>query len=478
MSVDYDIVIGLETHVQLKTSSKLFSSCPSGSGGEANHRTDPVILGMPGVLPTLNEGVLESAVRVGLALGCDIQMRSTFARKHYFYPDLPKGYQITQDEFPICLDGRVQLREEEGTTIRVKRIHLEEDAGKTVHDAGRGESRVDYNRAGTPLIEIVTEPDFRSPEGAVEYLKKLHQIVTFLDVSDGDMEAGNFRFDANISLKPAGSDTLGTKTELKNMNSFRFVQRALEAEVVRQREILEDGGLVVQETRMWNEGAGRTESMRSKESAPDYRYMPEPDLPEVVLKTEWLEKVRTTQPELPDAMRERFASIYNLSDYDADVFTATRHIAAYFESVASETTASSKRVASWVGSELLGLLAKERISLEQSPVSAEHMVELLDLIEAGTVSGKMGKDVLEKVLHGEGTPKEISERMGTQVSDPDAVRTLVRQVLERCPEQVEMYRAGKTKVLGFLMGQVMKESRGKANPEVTTQVLQEELSKE
>ena len=474
MKTEYEVVIGLETHVQLKTQTKLFSSCPAQGDGGPNTATDPIVLGMPGVLPTLNEAVVEGAVRVGLALSCSIQRRSAFARKHYFYPDLPKGYQITQDEHPICRDGLLTI---DGRDVRVERIHLEEDAGKTIHDPGRGESRVDYNRAGTPLIEIVTRPDLRSPEEAVSYLKHLHEIVVFLGVSDGDMEEGNFRFDANVSLRPKGATELGTKTELKNMNSFRYVQRALEAEIERHAEILSAGGEILQETRTWNEEKSRTEGMRSKESAPDYRYMPEPDLSDLIIDEDWLDSIVESQPELPEAKRQRFQSELGLSAYDAEVFTGSPDVASYFEDVMGATKAGASRVASWVGSELLGLLARNGHSLQTSPITPAHMSELLDLIEAGTVSGKMGKEVLEKVLQGEGAPGELVSTMGAQLSNPDELRILVLQVLERCPEQVNMYKQGKTKVIGYLMGQVMKESRGKANPGVTTQLLQEELQK-
>lgn len=478
MIVDYEMVIGLETHVQLKTASKLFSGCPAGSGGVPNSRTDAVVLGLPGVLPTLNEAVVESALKMGKALSCEIRTRSTFSRKQYFYPDLPKGYQITQDDEPICEHGYLDYEVESmPKRVRVQRIHLEEDAGKTIHDAGRGESRIDFNRAGTPLIEIVTQPDLRSPEEVVAYLKELHKIVLYLEISDGDMEAGNFRFDANLSLRPRGQEQLGTKTELKNMNSFKNVQKALEAEADRQLTLLLAGKEVIQETRNWNEETGKTESMRSKENAPDYRYMPDPDLPVLILDPAWVESVASSMPELPAARKKRFLKEYGLSEYDASILTESLASACYFEAVLKGTSSEPKIAANWLVSELFGLLAKRGESIAESPVTAQQLGQLLDLLVDGKINGKMGKVILEKVHAGEGSPANIVEKMGTQVTDPGAIRSWVVEVLESAPEQVALYRAGKEKVIGFLMGQVMKKSRGKANPALTTRILTEELKR-
>lgn len=476
VSETYIATIGLETHVQLTSHSKLFSSCPSGEAAEPNIHVDPVSFGLPGALPVLNRGVMEGAVRVGLALNCSIADVCSFDRKHYFYPDLPKGYQITQDRQPICRSGLLAVEGESGTfEVRINRIHIEEDAGKTIHDSVRGQSRVDYNRAGTPLIEIVTEPDLGSPEDAVSYLRRLHETVVFLGVTEGDMEAGNFRFDANVSLRPMGASTLGTKVELKNMNSFRFLKRALEYEIQRQGEILDTGGKIVQETRTWDENREVTVSMRSKESAPDYRYLPEPDIPWIQIEFDWVEHLRATQPELAHQKRKRYTRTLGLSDYDAGVLTAERDLAVYFENVLKETSANAQAVSNWITSELLGLLARHSDAPGGRRPTAKEMGVVLNALDRGELSGRMGKAVLEKIVAEGVRAQEAIDALGGVVSGEETLRPIVQEVIRLHPEQVGEFRSGKVKIMGFLMGQVMKLSQGKADPKEATQMLREEM---
>ena len=471
----WETVIGLEVHAQLKTRSKLFSACPVAGGSTAdlspNTFTDEVILALPGTLPVPNAEAIRLAVRLGLALGCRIDRRSMFSRKHYFYPDLPKGYQISQYEDPICAGGEVPVTILGAQrTFALRRIHLEEDAGKTIHDARRGESRVDLNRAGVPLLEIVSEPVLSSSDEAVAYLKALHRMVVWLDVCDGDMEAGNFRCDANVSVRRPGAP-LGTRTEIKNVNSFRFVGLAIDAEVQRQIQVLEAGRDVVQETRGWDEGSGQTRSLRSKEDAHDYRYFPDPDLlvldvPEVLYDAE-----KAALPELPHEREARLVS-QGLSPYDAEVLTQSRERADYFEIVAAKVDA--KTAANWVINDLLGALARKGLDLGQSPVAPEALATLLGHYQRGTLSSRMTKDALAAMLEGADGEAWVKEH-GGQVSDADALIGVIDPILDASRSQVAEYLGGKDKVFGFFVGQAMKALKGKANPEELQRVLRERL---
>lgn len=470
----WEPVIGLEIHVQLATDTKIFCAAPTTFGVEPNVNVDPVTLGMPGVLPVLNREAVELAMRLGLALGCTIDQRSRFARKHYFYPDLPKGYQISQYEAPICVGGGVWAQVDgdgEGDKFfRLTRIHLEEDAGKTVHDATRGESYVDYNRAGVPLCETVSEPDMRSAADAVAYMKALHEIVVALGVSDGNMERGNFRCDANVSVRPRGRDAFGTKVELKNINSFRFVGRAIDYEIVRQIELIEGGGEVVQETRLWDEPAGVTRSMRSKEEAHDYRYFPDPDLMVVEIDDAWLERVRASIPELPRAKRRRFADELGLEAYDVGVLTQTPARADYYEALVKAGT-DPKVASNWVQGELLGQLNREGKDVEDSPVSAAALAELLGLVAKGTISGKMAKKCF-MAMYNEGVSAAAwVKEHGGQITDPAAIDAVVVEILDAKPDEVAQYLEGKTKLAGFFVGQVMQKTRGKANPKLVNEAV-------
>jgi aspartyl-tRNA(Asn)/glutamyl-tRNA(Gln) amidotransferase subunit B len=468
--------MGLEVHAQLLTESKIFCACSTRFGAAANTQTCPVCAGMPGVLPVLNEMAVEYAVRMGMATGCSIRQRSRFARKNYFYPDLPKGYQISQFEEPLCTDGHLTVETQAGErTIRIERIHLEEDAGKTLHDQDPDSSLVDLNRTGTPLIEIVSEPDLRDPLEAHAYLAKLKQILVYLEICDGNMEEGSLRCDANVSLRPAGQSTLGTKTEIKNLNSFKGVEAALRHEIKRQVALLDSGQRVVQETRLWDAQRGETRVMRSKEEAHDYRYFPEPDLLPLILDTAWLERVRAALPELPDSKRERFQVQYGLGRYDAHVLTGTRALADYYESAVG-AGGDPKRLANWVQTELLGLLNARGIGIEASPISAASLSELVRLVEADRISGKMAKDVFAEMQRSGEAAGSIVERRGLeQISDRTALLPVVQRILEANPGEVEKYREGKTKLLGFFVGQAMKATRGQANPQELEQLLRESL---
>ena len=474
--MEFEPVVGLEVHAQLKTATKIFCSCSTAFGAPPNTHTCPVCLGMPGVLPVLNRKVVEYSLRMAVATNCKVEGKSRFARKNYFYPDLPKGYQISQYEMPIAQNGFVTI-ESNGSEKRIgiTRIHLEEDAGKLGHDPDRPLSTVDFNRTGVPLIEIVSDPDIRSPEEAGIYLRKLRSIVRYIGISDGNMEEGSFRCDANISIRPRGTKDFGTRTELKNLNSFKYVQKALAHEIDRQREILVDGGLVVQETRLWDPGKDRTISMRGKEEANDYRYFPDPDLLPLVVDDDWISEIEASLPELPDEKRQRFRQQYGLSEYDADSLTSSRELADFFEE-AVRSCPNPKLVSNWVLGNLLGLLKAQAKTISDSPVSPQRLAELLNLIEDGVISGTMGKSVFEEMAQSGTAPGVIVKEKGlAQVTDTSALETIVQKVFASNPKEVEDYRNGKTKLLGFFMGQIMRETKGKANPKLVNSILRKQL---
>ncbi|MBL0224411.1 MAG: Asp-tRNA(Asn)/Glu-tRNA(Gln) amidotransferase subunit GatB [Geobacteraceae bacterium] len=473
-------VIGLEVHVQLKTDSKIFCGCSTSFGSEPNSQTCPVCLGLPGALPVLNKKVVEFAIKAGLATNCSITPRSIFARKNYFYPDLPKGYQISQFEDPICQRGwlDIQVEGQELKRIGITRIHMEEDAGKLVHGEVSGleeGSGVDLNRACTPLLEVVSEPDLRSSDEAVAYLKQLHQIVTWLGICDGNMEEGSFRCDANVSVMPVGSDVYGTRAEIKNVNSFKFVKQAIEYEIQRQIDLIEDGGRVVQETRLFDPNAGKTRSMRGKEEAHDYRYFPDPDLVPLVIDAAWVEQTRQELPELPECRRQRFMAAFSLPAYDAEVLTASRELADYFEACVA-LGANAKAVSNWVMGEITRSLNDSSTSIGTCPISPRLLVELLKLIDVGTISGKIAKTVFDEMWRSGKEPAAIVEEQGlVQVSDSGAIESIIDEILAREAGQVEEYRSGKDKLFGFFVGQVMKASKGKANPTVVNELLLSKL---
>ncbi len=474
--MDFEAVIGLEVHVQLKTKSKIFCSCSTEFGAPPNTHTCPVCLGMPGVLPVLNRKAVEYAMKMALATNCKINKTNVFARKHYFYPDLPKGYQISQYELPLAEDGWIDVETEAGKRrIRINRIHMEDDAGKLVHDESRPVSYVDLNRTGTPLIEIVSEPDIRTPEEASSYLKKIRQLVRYLKISDGNMEEGSLRCDANISLRPRGQEEFGTKAELKNMNSFRHVQKALEYEIRRQTALLLDGKEIIQETRLYDASKGVTHSMRGKEEAHDYRYFPDPDLVPIKVDDEWLGQVKDSLPELPDEKRQRFVSEYGLPEYDAQVLTESIDLAEYFEQCA-RLYPKAKKVSNWIMVELLKLLKTDEQDILHCNVTPEVLAELLTLIDKGTISSKIGKKILQEIYEKGGSPSKIVEREGlAQVSDESELAAIVQQVLTDNPKEVEKYKAGKKKVMGFFVGQVMRQTKGKANPQMVNELLRKLL---
>jgi aspartyl-tRNA(Asn)/glutamyl-tRNA(Gln) amidotransferase subunit B len=472
--MEFETVIGLEIHAQMKTKSKIFCGCSTEFGAPPNTHTCPVCLGMPGVLPVLNRKVVENAIKLALAAGFEINRENRFARKNYFYPDLPKGYQISQFELPIAEHGKIEI-EVNGVskTIGITRAHMEEDAGKLVHDDLEPKSYVDLNRTGTPLLEIVSEPDLRSPEEAVAYLKKLHALVRYLDICDGNMQEGSFRCDANISLRPVGQEELGIRTELKNMNSFKNVQLALEYEERRQRDILLDGGSVTQATLLWNPDKGRTESMRGKEEAHDYRYFPDPDLIPVVIDQEWIERVQRDLPELPDQRRQRFMEELGLPEYDATILTASRELADFFEAVCADYN-NPKKVSNFIGTELLREYGPERI--KACPVSALQLASLLAMVEKATISGKIAKTVFAEMLVSGDDPVKIVEDKGlVQMSDEGELVALVREIIEANPAQAQQFRDGKTKVIGFFVGQLMQKTKGKANPQLANKLFAQEL---
>jgi aspartyl-tRNA(Asn)/glutamyl-tRNA(Gln) amidotransferase subunit B len=476
--MQWETVIGLEIHTQLATNSKIFSGASTTYGAEPNTQACAVDLGLPGVLPVLNGEVVRMAAMFGLATHSSVAPRSVFARKNYFYPDLPKGYQISQFELPIVHDGWIDIDLEDGgiKRIGITRAHLEEDAGKSLHEDFHGMTGIDLNRAGTPLLEIVSEPDLRSAKEAIAYMKKIHTLVRYLGISDGNMQEGSFRCDANVSIRPAGQAELGTRSELKNINSFRFVEQAINYEIQRQIAVIEGGGEVVQETRLFDPGKGETRPMRSKEEANDYRYFPDPDLLPVEIDPSFIDEVSRSLPELPDAKRDRFTTEYGLSAYDAGVLTASRELAAFYEAVVSATGGQGKLSANWVMGDFSGALNKAGLEIADSPVSAEDLGGLLQRIEDGTISGKIAKQVFEAMWNGEGTADEIIEQKGLkQISDSSAIESIIQEVLDNSPKQIEQYRGGQQKVFGYFVGQVMKATQGKANPKQVNELLRKKL---
>ncbi|MDJ0917099.1 MAG: Asp-tRNA(Asn)/Glu-tRNA(Gln) amidotransferase subunit GatB [Woeseiaceae bacterium] len=475
----WEVVIGLEIHAQLATKSKIFSGASTAYGAEPNTQACLVDLGYPGVLPVLNEEVVRMACKFGLAIGAEIAPRSVFARKNYFYPDLPKGYQISQYELPIVANGELIIDSDDGERKRigVTRAHLEEDAGKSVHEGFDRMSGIDLNRAGTPLLEIVSEPDLRSAKDAVAYMRKIHTLVRYLGICDGNMQEGSFRCDANVSVRPQGQEAFGTRAEIKNLNSFRFVERAINFEVERQIDVLEDGGDVVQETRLYDSARDETRSMRSKEEANDYRYFPDPDLLPVEIADDYVEAVRQTLPELPDAKQARLQESLGVKAEDAAILTIQRELADFFEAAAKASSAPGQTVANWVLGELSGALNRDGLDISASRVSAEALATLVDRIHDNTISGKIAKDVFEAMWQGEGSADEIIDARGLkQITDAGAIEAIVDKVIADNPGQAEEYRAGKEKLIGFFVGQVMKETGGKANPGQVNQLLKKKLS--
>ena len=480
MSSRWEVVIGLEIHTQLATRSKIFSAASTSYGAEPNTQACLVDLGYPGVLPVLNKEAVRMACEFGLAIGAEISRRSVFARKNYFYPDLPKGYQISQYELPIVVGGSLLIRDEDGNDKRIgiTRAHLEEDAGKSVHEGFDQYTGIDLNRAGTPLLEIVSEPDLRSAKEAVAYMRKMHTLVRYLGISDGNMQEGSFRCDANVSVRPMGSDKLGTRTELKNLNSFRFIEKAINYEVERQIDLLEDGGAVVQETRLYDADKDETRSMRSKEEANDYRYFPDPDLLPVEIGEDFIESARARLPELPDAKQARFVSDFGLKQSDAEILALSRAAADFFEAAVAAFGEDSQLTANWIIGELTGALNRDGLDIQDSKVTAEQLAQLLARIADNTISGKIAKDVFEAMWQGEGSADEVIEARGLkQITDTSAIEAIVDEVIAANPSQVEEYRAGKEKLIGFFVGQVMQRTRGKANPGQVNQVLQQKLGK-
>jgi aspartyl-tRNA(Asn)/glutamyl-tRNA(Gln) amidotransferase subunit B len=476
--MEWETVIGLEIHSQLSTRSKIFSAASTKYGAEPNTQACAVDLGLPGVLPVLNAEVVRMAASFGLATHSTVAPRSVFARKNYFYPDLPKGYQISQFELPIVHDGYLDIELEDGSTKRIgiTRAHLEEDAGKSLHGSFHGMTGIDLNRAGTPLLEIVSEPEMSSAREAVAYMKKIHSLVRYLDISDGNMQEGSFRCDANVSVRPRGQQEFGTRAEVKNLNSFRFVEQAINYEVERQIMVLESGGSVVQETRLFDPDKHETRPMRSKEEANDYRYFPDPDLLPVELDAAFIESVRQALPELPDARKQRFINGYSLSEYDAGVLTATREMGDYFETVVQRAAGQGKLSANWVMGELSGALNRSDINIADSPVTAEALGDMLLRIEDGTISGKIAKQVFEAMWAGAGSADEVIEKEGLkQISDSSAIEGIIQEVMDNSPKQIEQYRNGQEKLFGYFVGQVMKATQGKANPAQVNELLRKKL---
>lgn len=476
----YEAVIGLEIHSELKTATKIFCGCATTFGAEQNTHTCPVCLGLPGVLPVVNKKVVEFAIKAGLATNCKINRYSKFDRKNYYYPDLPKNWQTSQYDLPIAYEGHVDI-EVDGVkkTVRLTRIHMEEDAGKLVHSGttikDSATSNVDYNRTGVPLIEIVSEPDMRSAAEARAYMEKIKSILEYIDVSNCRMEEGNLRADINVSLRPLGSDKLGTRTEMKNINSFKALEDAINYEIERQADILDDGGKIIQETRTWNPEKGITQSMRSKEDAHDYRYMPEPDLPPIVTTDEEIEAFKKSLPELPNARRERLIKDFGLSEYDAGIITSSRAMAEYFDAVVNYG-ADAKSAANWIMSDLSKNLNAENLTIENSPVDAKRLAEMILLIAKGTISGKIAKTVFAEMWKSADSPEKIVKDKGlVQITDTGAIESVVAEVIAKNPKAVEEYRAGKKKALGALVGQVMKLTKGKANPQLVNQLLTKNL---
>lgn len=479
--MEWEVVIGLEIHAQLATKTKIFSGAATAYGAAPNSQACAVDLGLPGVLPVLNKEAVRMAVKFGLAVDAEIADRSVFARKNYFYPDLPKGYQISQFELPVVGKGQITIEMEDGSEkiVGITRAHLEEDAGKSMHEDFHGQTGIDLNRAGTPLLEIVSEPDMRSAKEAVAYMKKIHSLVRYLEICDGNMQEGSFRCDANVSIRPKGQEKFGTRAELKNINSFRNVERAINIEVERQIDVIESGGAVVQETRLYDADKNETRSMRSKEEANDYRYFPDPDLLPLVLDKGLLEQVRATLPELPNEKRDRFVSEMGLSKYDASVLTSSRELADYFEAVLVATgNKDPKQCANWVIGDLSGALNKAGLEITESPISAQQLGSVLLRIQDNTISGKIAKQVFEAIWNGEGADADrVIESQGLkQVTDTGAIEAMIDDVIAANPEQVQQYRDGKEQVFGFFVGQVMKASKGKANPGQVNDILKQKLS--
>ncbi|HET8552618.1 MAG TPA: Asp-tRNA(Asn)/Glu-tRNA(Gln) amidotransferase subunit GatB [Gammaproteobacteria bacterium] len=477
--MEWETVIGLEIHTQLATRSKIFSSAPTEYGAPPNTQANLVDLGYPGVLPVLNREAVRMAVKFGLAIGAKITRRSIFARKNYFYPDLPKGYQISQYELPVVAGGQLTIELDDGAvkTINLTRAHLEEDAGKSLHDAFADKTGIDLNRAGTPLLEIVSEPEMRSAKEAVAYMKKLHSLVRYLEISDGNMQEGSFRCDANVSVRPKGEEKFGTRTELKNLNSFRFVEQAINFEIERQIELIEGGGTVVQETRLYDPTKHETRSMRAKEEANDYRYFPDPDLLPLEIEQAFIDEVRADLPELPDEKKARFMSQYELSPYDAGVLTASRGLADYYEAVVDALAGEPKLAANWVMGELSAALNRGGMDIGESPIAADDLAQLLTRITDNTISGKIAKDVFEAMWNGEGGADEIIDERGMkQITDTSEIDGIIEEVIAANPDQLAQYRAGKDKLFGFFVGQVMKATQGKANPQQVNELLKEKLA--
>lgn len=475
--MEWETVIGLEIHAQLRTKSKIFSSASTAYGAEPNTQACAVDLGLPGVLPVVNGEAIRMASKFGLATGARINKHSVFARKNYFYPDLPKGYQISQMDHPIVAEGSIDIELEDGTkkTIGITRAHLEEDAGKSLHEDFHGMTGIDLNRAGTPLLEIVSEPDMRSAKEAVAYMKKIHSLVQYLEICDGNMAEGSFRCDANVSVRPKGQKEFGTRAELKNINSFRFVERAINIEVERQIDLLEDGGEVVQETRLYDADKNETRSMRSKEEANDYRYFPDPDLLPVVLDDAYLEAVRKTLPELPAEKAARFVSELGLNEYDAGILTASRALADYFDAVVQQSV-DAKLAANWLIGDVSARLNKDDLEITQCPVSANELAGLLKRITDNTISGKIAKDVFNSMWNGEGDADTVIESKGLkQITDDSAIEAMIDEVIASSPDQLQQYRAGKDKLFGYFVGQIMKASQGKANPAQVNKILKAKL---
>lgn len=469
----WEIVVGLEVHAQLATQTKIFSGASTAFGAEPNTQACAVDLALPGVLPVLNRAVVEKAIRLGLAIGAEIHRNSVFARKNYFYPDLPKGYQISQMDDPIVIGGQLLIHTDSGTKlIRITRAHLEEDAGKSLHGEQLGLTGIDLNRAGVPLLEIVSEPDLRGAAEAVAYARTLHHLVMWLGICDGNMQEGSFRCDANVSVRPLGSSTLGTRCEIKNLNSFRFLERAIIYEAQRHIELLEDGGRIRQETRLYDADRDETRTMRSKEDAFDYRYFPDPDLLPIAISDAWIARIQAEMPELPRVLRTRLVTEYGLSEYDAGLISTQREMAQYFEQLVSATGGAAKLCANWMAGELLAALNRHELPFSANPIQVEQLALLIARIQDGTLSGKLGKTVFEALWQAEGDVDSIISARGLrQVSDTGAITAMIQAVLDQFPSQVAEYRAGKEKMLGFLVGQVMKASQGKANPQQLNELL-------
>lgn len=479
--MQWEVVIGLEIHAQLATKTKIFSGAPTAYGAEPNSQACAVDLGLPGVLPVLNKEAVRMAIKFGLAVDAEIADSSVFARKNYFYPDLPKGYQISQFELPIVGKGQISIELEDGSEkiIGITRAHLEEDAGKSLHEDFHGQTGIDLNRAGTPLLEIVSEPDMRSAKEAVAYMKKIHSLVRYLEICDGNMQEGSFRCDANVSVRPKGQDKLGTRAELKNINSFRNVERAINIEIERQIDVIDGGDEVIQETRLYDADKNETRSMRSKEEANDYRYFPDPDLLPLVLDEGLIEQVRATLPELPNEKRDRFMNELELSLYDASVLTSSRELANFYEAVLAETGGKAPKIsANWVTVELNGALNKAGLEIEESPISAKQLGSVINRIEDNTISGKIAKQVFESLWKGEGADADaVIEAQGLkQVTDTGAIEAMIDDVIAANPQQLQQYRDGKEQLFGFFVGQVMKASKGKANPGQVNDILKQKLA--